>query len=147
MAILAAPTTELNVVLPGRSNKFAAFGPTLRFAYHFQQAIGSVSFFIILRTVFTVNLVLLGLLVTAKVVAFRSYLVSKFLAVKTATLLRLACVAASSSKSVRRFRKKMEYEVYALFVGPGVNTMLLLVFWPGWLVVAPMVLGLSMCIG
>ncbi|KAI1332424.1 hypothetical protein F5Y16DRAFT_177720 [Xylariaceae sp. FL0255] len=40
------------------------------------------------------------------------------------------------SKSVRRLRRKIEFEFFTMILGAGGNNLCLVIFWPGWIVLA-----------
>ncbi|KIH92665.1 hypothetical protein SPBR_03267 [Sporothrix brasiliensis 5110] len=49
-------------------------------------------------------------------------------------------------KPATRLRKKLYFEVALLFMGPSGNGVLLVVLWPGWLVLAAAIWGLSVAV-
>lgn len=144
MAILAASTVEPNMALSKRTNTAALIGPTGKFALHLHQAFASVSLFVLIRMGLAANLVLLSFLCTTRFVAFRSSLAMRFLALKAVAVVGWGCWAAWKSRTFTRFRKKVELELYALVVGPGGNTLFLLLFWPGWIILAVALWVMSM---
>ena len=144
MAILAASTTQPNMALSQAANAASLLGPTGKFAFQLQQAVASVSIFVFIRMCFAANHSLLGLLCATRFLAFRSALVLRSLTARAVALVRAGCWTVWRSRSIKRFRKKAELELYALAVGPGGNTLFLLLFWPGWLVVAAALSGMSM---
>lgn len=144
MALLAASTVEPNMALPKAPNAASLLGPTGKFAFQLQHALTSVSVFLFVRMCFAANHTLVGLVIATRFLAFRLSLALRSLTAKAAAILRWSCFTAWRSRYIKRLRKRVELELYGLAVGPGGNTLFLLLFWPGWLVLAAAVVGMSM---
>ncbi|KAK3947898.1 hypothetical protein QBC32DRAFT_72341 [Pseudoneurospora amorphoporcata] len=79
-----------------------------------------------------------------------SLLFSKLVLYRTLLFLRAAAMETASmtwsifwdSRKARHIRKKLEFEFFVWFLGPG-GTLLCFVFWPGWIVLGVMIWGLS----
>jgi hypothetical protein len=136
MAILAASTAKQNIALHQHSGRIFVTEPTLKFAFQLQQAIGSLSLHLLLRTYFATSFIVLSLLFAAKTIAFQWYLASRYAALKTSLVLRSVCWAVWGSRTAKRLRKRLEREFFLLILSPGGNSLFLLLFWPGWLVIA-----------
>lgn len=104
------------------------FQPSLYVALRLQRLLSAASLFIVLRTYFLAATTLATTAVVAKFVA-----VWTFWTAKTAILGTGKGIATVyKTKTVRRIRKKLEFEMAMLILGPGTNTMIVVVFWPGW---------------
>lgn len=134
MAILAASTTNPTSTLHQTPRDIVLRRSTQELAFRLQQAVGSVSLHVFLRTYFAASYLALSILFATKMIAFQSYLASRFVAFKTALLLHSANSKFWASPKVKRLRKRLEREFFIMLFGP-LNTVLLLAFWPGWLVI------------
>ena len=143
MAILAASTMEPNVALHQRSRHTSIAGQVPRFAFQSQQAIRSSAQHLLLRTYFAASFTLYYILMVTQIFTFGSYSTSRFLAVRTTSALKAACGAVWNSRRIRRLRKRIEFEFFVLILSPSGNNLLLLLFWPGWLLIAAAVWSLS----
>ncbi|KAK3991045.1 hypothetical protein QBC44DRAFT_210482, partial [Cladorrhinum sp. PSN332] len=92
-------------------------------ALDFQKLVLTTAFHLLINTCMAVYLV-------GTTVAWRTLTSSKLVAV---TALQLMWMAWDSKRS-RRFRKRLEFEFFVLILGPLGNMMLLLLFWPGWVI-------------
>ncbi|KAK4171448.1 hypothetical protein QBC36DRAFT_94922 [Triangularia setosa] len=106
-----------------------AISPLVHAIHHFQQ----VAFHLLLNTYFAVSLLASASLVASKAVAYRSFLLSKILAESGVLAGRWVYAKVWNGQRSRRFRKRLEFEIFVLLFGSG-NTILLLVLWPGWIV-------------
>ncbi|KAI0482039.1 hypothetical protein GGR56DRAFT_669960 [Xylariaceae sp. FL0804] len=75
-----------------------------------------------------------------------------FLATKSALFMssltcRWAGLTLWNTTSVRRLRKKLEYEFFTWILGSGGNNVCLVVFWPGWWLMVSIVLMTWICTG
>ncbi|OIW32283.1 hypothetical protein CONLIGDRAFT_264640 [Coniochaeta ligniaria NRRL 30616] len=143
MVILAASTMEPNVAVRQGSKQISIAGHVLKFAFQLQQAIRSLSQYLFLRAYFTASLVVYYVLFITQIFTFQSYLASRFVALKTASTLKSMLGAVWNSRRLKRLRKRIEFEFFAMILSPSGNNVFLLVFWPGWLLIAAAVWGLS----
>ncbi|KAK3688626.1 hypothetical protein B0T22DRAFT_159987 [Podospora appendiculata] len=144
MAILAAPTTEPSVAqIRQISLVYSTLSPLIAHALQVQQILRLATLLVIVRTYFVARVLATAFLFASRVVAFRTYHASKFLMIRTALAARQALWALWDSKKFRRIRKKIEFEFFVLLLGPGGNSVLLLLFWPGWIVLIAAAWGLS----
>ncbi|KAK3352873.1 hypothetical protein B0T25DRAFT_568122 [Lasiosphaeria hispida] len=136
MAILAASTSKPTrpVALHHRSdvNVISNLGPFLNRALQFQQLLSSATLLLFIRTVFAARLLATILLLASRVAAFRTLL--------AVNITKRLSWSLWDSKPSRRFRKKLEFEFFVLVLGPGGNALLLLLFWPGWIILGLLVL-------
>lgn len=145
MVILAASTMEPNVALRQGSKRISIAGHVLEFALQSQRAIRSLSQYLFLRTYFAVSFVVYYVLFITQIFTFQSYLASRFVAFKTTSTLKSMCRAVWSSRKIKRLRKQIEFEFFVLILSPSGNNLFLLVFWPGWLLIAAAIWALSLC--
>jgi hypothetical protein len=136
MALLAASRTSPSVSLSQRSDVISTLYPLVNSAVQFQQLIGSAAFHLLVRTYFAATIVATVSLWASKSIAWRVFLASRILAARTLLLTKHLAWTAWDSKQSRRFRKRLEFELFILLLGPGGNTLFLMLFWPGWLMLA-----------
>ncbi|KAK3306414.1 uncharacterized protein B0T15DRAFT_491964 [Chaetomium strumarium] len=144
MALLAASKTTPNVSLSHsqRSDVISVLHPLVNSALQFQQLIGSAAFHLFVRTYFAASILATTSLWASKSIAWRTFLASRILAAKSFALTKRLAWAGWDCKRSRRLRKRLEFELFVLLLGPGGNALLLMVFWPGWLMLALLGWGL-----
>ncbi|KAK4209982.1 hypothetical protein V8F33_012756 [Rhypophila sp. PSN 637] len=153
MALLAAATTEPSVALrpqiprqksqkPQQVSPLAILGPLVNHALQFQQILSAATCMLFLRSYFAARVIATSLLLASRVIAFRALITSKFLAIGVTGLSQWLLSRVWTSRRSRRFRKNLELELYQLLLGPLGNMMFLLMFWPGWLILAVIVRAL-----
>ncbi|KAK1759026.1 hypothetical protein QBC47DRAFT_97659 [Echria macrotheca] len=136
MSLLAASTTSTpSVTLHQHSNVISSLGPLVDLAVRFQRILGSVACLAAIRLYLAAGRLLQALWFASYLAAFKAILWFRFLSYNTAAVTRRLLWAAWDSKQSRRIRRKLEFEFFVLILGPG-NALLLLLFWPGWLLVA-----------
>jgi hypothetical protein len=136
MALLAASRTAPTVSLSQRSDVISTIYPLVNSAVQFQHLIGSAALHLFVRTYFAATIVATASLWASKSIAWRTFLALRILAVRTLFLTARLAWTAWDSKRSRRFRKRLEFEFFVLLLGPGGNSLLLMLFWPGWLMLA-----------
>lgn len=126
---LCGPSRIDPVVLrPAHLEAGSLLKPTLDFALKFQRLLSAASLFFALR----IHL-LAAVAVSSTVFGSRALAMLMFRTLRTVVLQCAWAVATVyKTKKVRRMRKKLEFEMGMFILGPGVNTMIVLVFWPGW---------------
>ncbi|KXX79227.1 hypothetical protein MMYC01_203420 [Madurella mycetomatis] len=138
MALLASPRTAprtppgVSLSSQQRSDVISTLYPLINSALQFQQLVSSAAFHVLVRTYFAASLIAATSLLASKSIAWRSFLISRILAARAIALSRRVAWALWDCKSSRRFRKRLEFELYTMLIGPGGNALLLLLFWPGW---------------
>ncbi|KAK7957846.1 hypothetical protein PG988_012694 [Apiospora saccharicola] len=145
MGIIAASTKEPNVsssVRAQRSEVITHLGSAVQVALHFQRILSVVSLSVLVRTYFLASHILL----LSKFVGWQALAVSRFVLFKTAVASHIASRAAYNCKSVRRLRKKLEYEFFTFVLGCG-NMMFCMMFWPGWWLMGFITLAIWSCVG
>lgn len=123
--IIAAPTQD---VFRQSSDIIAALGPAAKIGLQLHHMLSHASLYLFLRIYFLAEQVLHA----SKILAVGSTMASRFLVANTALLTREALRSAWNSKSGRRLRKKLEYEFFTFVLGSGGNSLILVIFWPGW---------------
>lgn len=146
MAILAAATTEPGAALRQQNSRqispLVLLSPILSHALQLQHVLSSATCLLFLRTYFAARVVATALLLASRVIAFRAFMTSRFLAVRVTGLSQRLSRSFWSSSQSRRFRKNFELELYHLLLGPLGNALFLMLFWPGWLVLAVIIRAL-----
>ena len=110
--------------------------PVVNSALQFQQLIGSAAFHLLVRTYFAATILATVSLWASKSIAWRTFLASRVLVSRALFLAKRLAWTAWDGKRSRRFRKRLEFELFILLLGPGGNTLMLMLFWPGWLMLA-----------
>ncbi|KAK4097686.1 hypothetical protein N658DRAFT_433532 [Parathielavia hyrcaniae] len=136
MALLTASRTAPSVSLSQRSDVISTLYPLVTSAVQVQQLLGSAAFHLFVRTYFAASMVAALSLWASKSIAWRTLLASRALAVRSLFLARRLTWTAWDSKTSRRIRRKLQFEFFVLLLGPGGNALLLMIFWPGWLMLA-----------
>ncbi|KAK4121567.1 hypothetical protein N657DRAFT_577200 [Parathielavia appendiculata] len=136
MALLTASRTAPSVSLSQRSDVMSTMYPLVNSAVQFQQLLGSAAFHLFVRTYFAASVVATLSLWASKSIAWRTLLASRVLAARSLFLAKRLAWTAWDCKRSRSIRRKLQFELFVLLLGPGGNTLLLMIFWPGWLMLA-----------
>jgi hypothetical protein len=136
MALLAASRTAPTVSLSQRSEVISTIYPLVNSAVQFQHLIGCAVFHLFVRTYFAASIVATASLWASKSIAWRTFLASRVIVARALFLASRLIWTAWDCKRSRRFRKRLEFELFILLLGPGGNSLLLMLFWPGWLMLA-----------
>jgi hypothetical protein len=107
---------------------------TLDVALDFQRIVGSISFYLCLQAYFAAGIV------ASQLFQAVHFLVLHGLFAGLNTSWRAAS-RAWESKSIRRLRNKVFFEFAVFILGCG-NSVFLVVFWPGWILLAALSLAL-----
>ncbi|KAK4150764.1 hypothetical protein C8A00DRAFT_45909 [Chaetomidium leptoderma] len=142
MSLLAASRTAPSVSLSQRSDVISTLYPLVNSAVQFQQLVGSAAFHLFVRTYFAATIVATASLWASKSIAWRTLLASRIVAARAFFLSKRIAWTAWDCKRSRRFRKRLEFELFVLLLGPSGNALLLALFWPGWLMLACLGWGL-----
>jgi hypothetical protein len=70
------------------------------------------------------------------ILGVQPFLALRFLAVRMACLTMRLSWDIWNSKPIKQLKKKLVMEFFTLVLGPSGNAIVLLIFWPGWLVLA-----------
>ncbi|TQV90645.1 hypothetical protein IF1G_10597 [Cordyceps javanica] len=109
-------------------------GPTLAYAVHFQNIVGSLSVFLCWRAYLLASVSVTQAYYATRILAFYALVGTKIGAFYGAAASVRAAAAVWDMKTTRRLRDKLFYE-FALFVLGAGNGLFLLVLWPGWIVI------------
>lgn len=110
-------------------------GPTLAYAAHFQNLVGSLSVFLCWRAYLLTCVSLAQAYYATRFLAFYALMGTKLGALYGAAVSSRAAVAVWDMKTTQMLRDKLFYE-FALFILGAGNGVFLLVLWPGWIVIA-----------
>lgn len=139
MAILAASRREPSVSLRKRLDLIGSLGPTLDFSLRLQQLASTASLFLVLQACLLSSIVFSYLWLVCRVLSVQVFLASRLLGLMMARLAKRAAWWLWRCKAVGRLRKKLMVEFFVLVLGPSGNALVLMIFWPGWLVLAGLV--------
>ncbi|CEJ94181.1 hypothetical protein VHEMI09729 [[Torrubiella] hemipterigena] len=139
MDILAprSPPSRVDSPYPSASHTTtmaSRLGPTFATALYFQRAVGSLSVFLCWRAYVLATFSLTTLLQTAKLLTFYAYVRMKFGAFHGYIMSTRIVAGVWDSKAVQMLRQKLFYEFALFILGMG-NPLILMLFWPGWVVI------------
>lgn len=135
VALLTASKVEPGASINPRSDITRLLVPTLALVLRFQSIIGSVSVFICLRAYLLASAVFAGALSATRIVAFQAIVTAKLGAFHGFTMSSKTISDLWNSRSVQTVRRKVFYEFAVFILGTG-NVMIVLLFWPGWWLLA-----------
>lgn len=133
-SLLAASKVEPLVSINPRSTVIGRLWPALAFAVRFQYMISSFSSFLYIQTYFVASLAVVNALYASRFLAIQAYIATRFGAFHGFNMSAKALADFWDAKTTRMLRKKLFYEFAVFILGSG-NPIILLLFWPGWLVV------------
>ncbi|KAM0271636.1 hypothetical protein ACHAQH_009024 [Verticillium albo-atrum] len=139
--VVLAPLDSI-AIRPG-SEFVTLFTRTVNLALGFQRLLGAVWISLILRAYFVAAVTATTTLFASRVIASRSFNVTKTILLGSAK----GCRMVWKTKRVRRIRKQMEYDFAMVILGPGVNTLIVMVFWPGWWVLGGAAVAAKLLVG
>lgn len=131
MAIMAAPTKE-PIRLRFNSHPINAAASAVRFGLRCQRVLGRTLWPFFVQACYLASI----LLHAAKLTITRLSVVTFHILCGLTQLGKSMAWMAWDSKSIRRLRKKLEFEFFTLILGGGGNNLCLVIFWPGWFVLA-----------
>lgn len=133
--LLTASKVELSVSAHPRSDVIRLLGPALEIALQFQSLVSSVSVFLCLRAWLLTSITFAGALYASRIVVLKACAAIKYSAPRVFNMSNKAVVGVWNSRSVQRLRKKLWYEFTVFVLGSG-NMVFLMLFWPGWWLLA-----------
>ena len=153
MAVLTTPNTPLVVTTNTNTNLLALLSPALTHSLYlasiFQRLLSTTTIFVLFRayiisllllkqTFYASQILLLQTLYASRILLVQSFYASQILLVQSyyasAILAREVFVAGKMGwKAAEPLRKKLFFELIDFCLGGG-NGVILLVFWPGWIV-------------
>jgi hypothetical protein len=151
MAVLTATSNPKTILTTTHNTKpiltllSPALTNSLYLAYILQQLLSTTTLFLLFRT-YLLSLFLLQ----------QSYHASQILAIQTlyaASVLGKKALWTSKRgmrllwRSTERMRKKLFYEFMVFVLGSGGNAAILVVFWPGWIVIGGGIWGIRLICG
>lgn len=134
MAILAPTQHSSTVTTLSQSNQlistiYPALTNSLKFALLFQRLLSTTAFFVCIRlsifTLYTTKLLLLNALYASKLLVLNLLIASRVVVLG---------IASAVWKRTEKARKKLFLEFMMWILNP--NAVALLIFWPGWIVLA-----------
>ncbi|KAF5676995.1 hypothetical protein FHETE_1897 [Fusarium heterosporum] len=132
--LLTASKVDLSVSTP-RSDITRLIGPALQIALRFRSLVSSISIFLCLHACFIASITFAGIVYASKTVTTHAFTAAKFSAFYIFNMSTQAVASAWNSKNVQRLRDKIWYEFAVFILGSG-NMIFLMLFWPGWWVLA-----------
>ncbi|KAK1590302.1 uncharacterized protein LY79DRAFT_221104 [Colletotrichum navitas] len=143
VAVLTSSTHELGVTIRQRSDLLALLGPTFTLAVRFQRLVAVASWLLLVYGHLLATTTLSSTIIATRLFAANSFLLLN----ATASALRRSLRRAWNSKNVTKLRKKFFMEFATTILGPGCNMLIVLVFWPGWMLVLGLLLAVRMIAG
>jgi hypothetical protein len=131
MAILAAPTKKSAEVFAQRSEVIVPLVPALQFASHCRQLLRKA----LLSFVLTTYLLASALLHISYIMSVHICQAAQTVLCHSIEFSTRVTQAIWNSAQVKRLRKKLEFEFFTLILGGG-NSLCLVIFWPGWCILA-----------
>ena len=116
------------------SNILGTLGPTLEFAAQCQNIIGSISVFLSWQAYWIASLALANAFYASRILALQAYIATRYGAFYSLLFSGKALFLAWNCKSVQWLRKAM-FMNFAFFILGSGQTFMLVLFWPGWLIV------------
>ncbi|CAN8102025.1 unnamed protein product [Discula destructiva] len=113
-------------------------------AFRYSAQLNSALFVFAQRFLQINRVALAHLLFGFNIAALQTLLIARELATMAVTALSQIARGAWNSKQSRRLRKKLEFEFFVLILGTG-NGIILLVFWPGWILIGLVYLIYLLC--
>jgi hypothetical protein len=148
MAILATPTAAAKVGSQPISSETAnSLGSAFQSTIQLRNKFGAIVQPVTSNTARIVLPALSNLLYATQLICAYGLLAARIL---LATSIRAGCSTACAvwdCKTTRQIRKRIEFEFFVLILGPSGNALLLTIFWPGWILILPVLLGLLYCLG
>ncbi len=133
MALLAASrSAPRGVSLSQQSNVISTIYPLVNSAVQFQALLGAAAIHLVIRTYFAATILAAASWWASKNIVWKSLLLSRIIAARVLFLTRRLTWTVWDSKQCRRLRKRLEFELFVLILGPSGNALLLMIFWPGW---------------
>ncbi|KAI1765424.1 hypothetical protein GGR53DRAFT_265648 [Hypoxylon sp. FL1150] len=135
VAIIAAPTKKPQAVVNASHGMAAALAPTLVTILQFHQLFAAASF---------------SFGIQASWLAWQILCTGRIFACQLRLAFGLSVGVGKAiwkTRTVRRLRKKIVFEVVTLLLGSGGNNLFLVLFWPGWWVLGFVLLVARLCIG
>ena len=101
-----------------------------------QQLIGLATFRLLARAYNATTTLAMACLWLSKTIVWRSFISFQNLVSRTLELIGRVSWVLWDCKQSKRLRKRLEFEFFALLLGPSGNALILTLFWPGWYILA-----------
>ena len=113
---------------------------SLNFAAVFQRLLSTTTLFLFLRAYISTLFIFRQAFYASQLLLIQSYYASALLAMQVFPVVKLGM--KRGSKATEKFRKKLFFEFMVFVLGAGGNQILLVVFWPGWIVLSGGAMGI-----
>ncbi|KAI1819805.1 hypothetical protein F4861DRAFT_543570 [Xylaria intraflava] len=136
-AILVASARDPVIECPPGHWLLATLASGLRLAVHYQQFLSETLWSALLRPILR-QVTLLTWVVSHLIlfISIQTHQAAIGAFYHSIRLSKQATWAFWNSKHMRRLKKKIEFEFFTLILGGGGNNLCLVIFWPGWGVLA-----------
>ncbi|PNY26799.1 Uncharacterized protein TCAP_03278 [Tolypocladium capitatum] len=131
ISLLTASQVGPGVSLNPHSTIIGRLGLTLAFAAHFQRLLGSFSDVVCPQAFFVAKLALAYALYASRLLAVSAFIATKLGAFHGLSTSSKAVSHLWDSRTVRLVRTRLFFEFIVFILGGG-NSIILLLFWPGW---------------
>jgi hypothetical protein len=140
---LLAPSNKQN------QNVLSLLAPALTHSYYlailFQRILSTTTIFLFFRAYILSTILLRQSFYASQILFMQSYYASAVLAKQLCWTSKVALHI--SRKESEKLRNKLIFEFMVFVLGSGGNSLLLIVFWPGWIVVGGGVYGIYWIVG
>ncbi|KAK2594498.1 hypothetical protein QQS21_007779 [Conoideocrella luteorostrata] len=133
-SLLTASKVEPGVSLNPHSTIISHLAPTLAFVLRFQYLLRSFSSFVYLHASSLTGIALVNALYASQFLVIHAYIAAKFGIFQGLKMSAKAASGVWEAKTTQALRKKLFYEFAVFILGSG-NFIILMMLWPGWLVV------------
>jgi len=146
MAILAAPTVEPIVTVRNRSELVPIRGPGLEFVVRCHRRVDAWSVFLARQLFRAICLVVSTVWSASTIVVAQSGRIVSLGLRDAAIIVSQAARYTWNTKRVKRWRRKVVFELMVVILGPG-NLLIVIVLWPGWILVGAAIWLVRSCAG
>lgn len=125
VTILTASRVAPDLSISSPPNITSHLAPTLAYIFHLQRVLSSVSVFFCLRAYFLA----IATVYDGRIVGFHTYWATRFGTAMSGKLV----YGTWESRVIRALRRRVFHEFATFILGCG-NGLILMLFWPGWLI-------------
>ncbi|GJN70689.1 hypothetical protein PLIIFM63780_002721 [Purpureocillium lilacinum] len=141
ISLLTVSKVEPAVSISPHSTVVRRLSPSLILASHCQRVLATLSYVVCLRAYLVASVALPHASYASRFLVAWAVGAAKTGAFHVLHMSSKAVADAWESQPVRQVRQKLFYE-FAVFILGGGNALILLLFWPGWLILAAAIWGL-----
>lgn len=134
VSLLTASRVEPAVSLSPHSALISRLAPAITFAARFHYLLSWLSSFLYIQTYFITRLAAVNAFYASRFLLVQAFIATKFGAWVSLNMSAKAIADVWEARSTQMLRRKFFYEFAVFVLGSG-NAMILLLFWPGWIVV------------